>query len=75
MFESLRRSERFSRETIARLVAMDEPALRAAVADHDPESALDDRQIAHVMQRRETVLTYVGALIEAYGEDAILFFR
>lgn len=75
MLESLRRAQRFSRRTIARLAAMDEHALRAAVADHDPESLLDDRQIAHVLQRRETVLTYVGALIEIYGEDAVLFFR
>lgn len=75
MLESLMRGQRFSRRTIGRLIAMDEEALRAAVADHDPESVLDERQVAHVMERRATVLSYVGALIEAHGEDAVLFFR
>lgn len=68
------RAQRFSRTTIRRLVALDERALREAVEDSDPESLLDDRQIAGVLQRRAAILSYVGALIEDHGEAAILAF-
>ncbi|MDQ3033339.1 MAG: hypothetical protein M3Y87_13045 [Myxococcota bacterium] len=72
MIESLKRTQRFSRRMIARLIALDEPALRAIAAD---DSLLDDRQIRDVMDRRATILTYVGALIEEHGREAVLFFR
>lgn len=72
MIESLTRTQRFSRTTIGRLVALDEPALRAITRD---EGLLDARQVADVMERRATILSYVGALIEEHGRDAVLFFR
>lgn len=72
MLSFLQRAHRFSRETVRRLVALDEAALRDVVADEEPESLLDERQIAAVMERREAILTYLGALIEAYGEDEVL---
>lgn len=74
MLETLMRGRRFSRRTIERLAGLDEETLRSAIADHDPVSLLDDRQIADVMERREAILTYVGALIEAYGAESVLFF-
>lgn len=75
MVETLRRTTRFSRATIAHLEELDEPALSAALAADDPALLLDERQIAAVLDRRQVILTYVGALIEAYGEEAVLYFE
>jgi hypothetical protein len=75
MLSFLMRAERFSRATIARLVELDEASLRELLADQAPSSVLDDRQIAAVLERREAVLSWVGALIEAHGQDAVLFFE
>jgi hypothetical protein len=35
---------------------------------------LSDAQIADVMDRRATILSYIAALIEERGEDDVLFF-
>ncbi|AKF09742.1 hypothetical protein [Sandaracinus amylolyticus] len=75
MLDTLRRTTRFSRATIEHLIALDEEALRAALAADEPSVLLEDRQIAGVLERRETLLSYVGALIEAHGEEAVLYFE
>jgi hypothetical protein len=75
MLSFLRRSQRFSRSVIERLIALDESTLRAALADETPPSLLDDRQIEGVLDRRAAILSYVGALIEVYGEEAVLCFE
>lgn len=72
MLTMLRRARRFSRAFVERLEALDEAAVRTAVADEAVESVLDDVQIAAVMDRRAAVLSWIGALIEVYGEDAVL---
>lgn len=74
MLSFLQRAQRFSRQTVERLVALDETSLRELVADEDPRSLLDDRQIAGVLARRAAILSYLGALIEQYGEDDVLSF-
>jgi hypothetical protein len=70
----LRRVQRFSRTTMVRLLALDRETLRAALAEEGTPSLLDERQLEAVMQRREAILSYVGALIEAHGEASVLAF-
>lgn len=76
MLAFLKRAQRFSRSMIERLARLDEGRLRAAL-DNPPNVTriLDDRQIEGVLDRRGAILSYVGALIEAHGEDAVLCFE
>lgn len=74
MLTMLRRARRFSRSFVERLEALDEAAVRAAVADDFAGAVLDDVQVAAVMDRREAVLSWIGALVELHGEDAVLSF-
>jgi hypothetical protein len=71
----LRRTQSFSRRTYARLVALNEVALRAAIADEIAGTLLDEAQIRAVLDRREALLSYIGALVEAHGESAVFVFR
>lgn len=73
----LMRTERFSRSVIEAIQAMDEESLRAALAEdpwYEVEPLLTERQLAGVMERRLTLLSYVGALIDRHGEAAVLSF-
>lgn len=78
VLDHLRRTEKFSRSFVQALLAMNEQALRTELG-RDPGAegpdgrlALDDRQIASVMDRRETVISYIVALIDAHGEQQVL---
>jgi hypothetical protein len=76
MREALERAPRFSRSFVARLSALDEAALRAALAQ-DPEASeerpvLMPAQIDGVLQRRSALLSYIGALIAVHGADRVL---
>ena len=75
MLSFLQRAQRFSRTTVERLAALDEAALRELVSDEDPRTLLDDRQLAGVVRRRAAILSYVGALSEAFGEENVLAFE
>lgn len=72
MLTMLRRVRRFSHAFVERLEALDEAGVREAMADEVVGTLLDDDQIAAVMDRRETVLSWIGALVELHGEDAVL---
>ena len=72
MLTMLRRVRRFSRGFVERIEALDEAAIRDATTDHDVGPLLDDAQIAGVLDRREAILSWIGALSEMHGEDAIL---
>ena len=72
MLTMLRRARRFSRAFVERLEALDEAGVRDAVADEVAGALLDEEQIAAVMDRREAALSWIGALVEAHGEDAVL---
>ncbi len=74
LLEMLMRTQRFSRTTIERLIAMNEETLRTAMADENPSMLLDARQLAGLMERRATILSYVGSMIEAFGEEEALCF-
>ena len=74
MVQFLCRARRFSRQTVRRLEALDEASLRLVLETEEPRMLLDDRQIAGVLSRRETLRSYLGALVETYGEHAVLFF-
>jgi len=78
VFDHLKRTEKFSRTFVQRLLRMNEQALRAELG-RDPgargahgELSLDDRQIADVMDRRQAVISYIVALIDAHGRDRVL---
>jgi hypothetical protein len=74
LLTELRRTQCFSRRTYQRLVSLNEVALRAAIADEIAGTLLDDAQIAALLDRREALLTYIAALVEAHGESAIFVF-
>lgn len=71
----LERVQRFSRGFVERLRALDEAALRAALAE-DPEGRerplLDDAQIGGVLARRRALLSYVAAVVELHGAERVL---
>lgn len=77
LLDGLTRTERFSKEVVRRLAALDEASIRTELG-RDPSHAVDpllsDAQIADVLDRRATALSYIAALIEEHGEEDVLFF-
>ena len=71
---NLERVQRFSREFVRRIEAMDEAALSAALAE-DPESEvrpiLTPEEMEGVLDRRRALLSYVGALVSLHGPGRV----
>ncbi|MEM9069619.1 MAG: hypothetical protein AAGE52_13990 [Myxococcota bacterium] len=70
-------SERFSRELVDRIQRMDRDAVERALSletAHANDPLLNEAQVDGVLERRLTFLSYVGALVDRFGEDAVLFF-
>jgi hypothetical protein len=77
LLKELTRTKRFSRSVVERLSALDEAVLRAQLAldpSHDSAPLLSDAQIADVLDRRATILSYIAALVEERGESEVLVF-
>jgi hypothetical protein len=77
LLDGLTRTERFSKGTVRHLAALDEASIRAELAkdpSHEAEPLLNAAQIADLLDRRATILSYIAALIEERGEDDVLFF-
>ena len=77
LLDGLTGTERFSKDTIHHLAALDEASIRAELArdpSHETDPLLNGAQIADVLDRRATILSYIAALIEERGEDDVLFF-
>jgi hypothetical protein len=77
LLDALTRTERFSKDLVRRLTALDLASIQSELArdpSHAADPLLNDTQIADLLDRRATVLSYIAALIEARGEDAVLFF-
>ncbi len=77
----LEKVERFSRGTVERLRRLDEASLMTALRDErveDPQAPdaylLNETQRAGVLERAATALSWIGALIDVAGEDAVLSF-
>ena len=75
---ALQRSERFSRGTVERLLALTPASLEAALA-RDPLHSqaaplLTPAQVDALFARRSTLLSYLGALVDQHGRDAVLVF-
>jgi hypothetical protein len=70
----LRRTQTFSRHTYERLVALDRTRLDAAMIDEIGGQLIDESQARALLDRREALITYVAALVEIYGQDAIFVF-
>lgn len=77
LLRGLLRTERFSKTVIRHLAALDEDAIRKELArdpSHEADPLLSDAQIAEVLDRRATILTYVAALVDEHGADRVLVF-
>jgi hypothetical protein len=76
---ALERSQRFSRRTVQQLTGLTRASLEAALA-RDPlhsqaSPLLVASQVDALLARRSTLLSYVGALIDEHGVDAVLVFE
>jgi hypothetical protein len=79
MLEHVRAIGRFSRSTVMALAALDESSLHSALEYDDEEtgqtrSVLDADRVAGVLDRRDALVSYIGALIAEHGEDEVLYF-
>jgi hypothetical protein len=68
----LTRARRFPRYVVEGLRTLDRAALESAVQDELGGALLDAAQIDAVLDRRAMVLSYVAALVEEHGEEAVL---
>lgn len=75
MVTMMRRAHRFPRPFVERLMALDEATLRRITTDETVGPMLDDAQIAGVLMRRDTALSWIGSLIEQHGEEAVHSFE
>jgi hypothetical protein len=75
MLARLTKAERFSRELYLRLKLLDPERVRAELA-RDPEGAdlLDDRQMAGLFERRDTILSHIEAALQQHGAERVLVF-
>lgn len=77
LLEGLTLTQRFSKDVVRHLEALDEASIRAELSrdpSHRTDPLLNAVQIADVLDRRATILSYIAALIEERGEDEVLFF-
>jgi hypothetical protein len=77
LLDGLTRTERFSKDMVRHLAGLDKASIGAELArdpSQDAEPLLSDAQIADVLDRRATILSYIAALIEERGERDVLFF-
>lgn len=76
---SLERSQRFSRRTVTQLTRMTRESLGAALARdplHTPAAPLlAAAQVDALFARRSTLLSYIGALVDEHGVEAVLVFE
>ena len=72
----LERVEKFSRRLVARLRALSEDEVRAAMTrDVEPfPELLTDVEIRSMFARRDLAMRYIDGLIDVHGEDAVLVF-
>lgn len=77
LLRDLTATERFSNAVIDRLLVLDRQAIEDELSK-DPSHAsaplLDGKQIDALLDRRETILSHVAALVEEHGEAKVLFF-
>jgi len=74
----LERVQVFSRSLVERVVAVDRRSLEAELARdpiHVRDPILTTPQIDAFFERRATFLSYVGALVDEHGMDAVLAFE
>lgn len=77
LLDGLTQTERFSASLVEHLVSLDEAQILAELArdpSHEGDPLLSRAQIADLLDRRATILSYIAALIEERGEEAVLVF-
>lgn len=72
ILDELQRSRRFPRALVEGLRALDAASLERASHDEIVGDLLDDAQREAVLDRRATILSWIGALVDEHGEDAVL---
>jgi hypothetical protein len=70
----LHRTEKFSRTFVSSLQRLDEPTLRGFLCAPHDACLLTDEQVAGVLDRRETLLSYIAALLAGYGPERVFVF-
>jgi hypothetical protein len=70
MDSRLRVLQRFRRRTVAALRAFDVQQLARRMESEPLAPILDERQLAHIDERRNTLLTRVAEMEERFGEEA-----
>lgn len=73
--DHMKRAQRFSRSFVRALAGLDEQTLRDDLARAVPEgeeAPLGDAAFRDLLDRREALLSYVTALVDAYGEASVL---
>ncbi|MEO0324042.1 MAG: hypothetical protein AAF447_13865 [Myxococcota bacterium] len=73
----LERVERFSEDQLQRLERLDADAVARALSEdpvHELDALLGPRQTAELLDRRDSILSWVGALTDRYGHDAVVCF-
>ncbi len=74
LLQRLRRAQRFSRSFVEQLKALNREGIERAVQGVRDATSLREGQWAALEERRLTLLSYVAALIEQYGEARVLAF-
>lgn len=77
LLDDLMNTERFSGEVVDRLVTLDRDAIEEELArdpSHARQPVLADKQVAAILDRRETILSHIAALAEEHGSERVLFF-
>lgn len=72
MLSMLRRVQRFRRGLVLRLAALDAETVRRITRDEEVGPLLEEAQIAALLSRRDTALSWIGSLVEEHGEEAVL---
>src|SRR5262249_43708831 len=72
----LERVQKFSRQMVRRIRALEDAEVREAMlSDTAPyEKLLSDAEMAGVIYRRDTFLSYVDGLVREYGEAGVLVY-
>ncbi|MGB0680850.1 MAG: hypothetical protein ACPGUV_14460 [Polyangiales bacterium] len=76
VLEALLRTERFSRDLVFALLDLTESQVRRTLTKpEDAGAALNEAQLSELWERRATALSHIGALVDAFGVDAVLCFQ
>jgi hypothetical protein len=74
LHDKLQEAQRFSRSFVERLSRLDAAALTRLLAVDGDEPLLSAAAASGVLHRREALLSWIGSLVDVYGEAQVLAF-